>query len=81
MRCSMWKTQGAIISPWREDVILGADKADEQFYFVLTAKKNYNLDIYYWERPSDGASGSMERSRSDAAPRRIERPPTTIQNR
>ena len=24
------------------------------YIMVLTAKKNYNLDIYYWERPSDG---------------------------
>lgn len=44
---SMWKTQGATISPWHEDVILGADKAGEQFYFVLTAEKYWNGNLVF----------------------------------
>lgn len=34
---------------WRSDHPIAT------YIMVLTAKKNYNLDIYYWERPSDGA--------------------------
>ena len=33
---------------WRSDNPIAT------YIMVLTAKKNYNLDIYYWERPSDG---------------------------
>ena len=32
-----------------------SDKPIATYIMVLTAKKNFNLDIYYWERPSDGA--------------------------
>lgn len=31
-----------------------SDNPIATYIMVLTAKKNYNLDIYYWERPSDG---------------------------
>lgn len=34
---------------WRSDNPIAT------YIMVLTAKKNYNLDIYYWERPSDSA--------------------------
>lgn len=32
-----------------------SDNPIATYIMVLTAKKNYNIDIYYWERPSDGA--------------------------
>jgi hypothetical protein len=38
---SLWKTQGATVSPWRKDVILGAEKDGEQIYFVLTADNDW----------------------------------------
>jgi hypothetical protein len=38
---SLWKTRGATISPWRSDVILGAQKADNETWFVLTAAKEW----------------------------------------
>lgn len=37
-----------LIYHWRSDYPIAT------YIMVMTAKKNYNLDIYYWERPSDG---------------------------
>ena len=44
---SLWKTQGATISPWRDDVILGAEKTGEQTYFVLTSDKNWQGKLIF----------------------------------
>jgi hypothetical protein len=38
---SLWKTQGATIQPWRSDVILGAEKTENETYFVLTAETEW----------------------------------------
>lgn len=38
---SLWKTRGATVSPWRSDVILGAEKADNETFFVLTCEKDW----------------------------------------
>lgn len=38
---SLWKTQGATVSPWHKDVIIGAEKDGEQIYFVLTADNDW----------------------------------------
>ena len=38
---SLWKTQGARIEPWRSDVVLGAEKTENETYFVLTSEKNW----------------------------------------
>lgn len=38
---SLWKTQGATIQPWRADVALGAEKTENETYFVLTAETNW----------------------------------------
>ena len=44
---SLWKTQGATISPWREDVILGAEQNDGTNYFVLTADKDWEGKLVF----------------------------------
>jgi hypothetical protein len=38
---SLWKTRGATITPWRSEVILGAEKGDNETCFVLTAAKDW----------------------------------------
>ncbi len=38
---SLWKTQGAHFYPWRQDVILGAEKTNEEMYFVITAENKW----------------------------------------
>ena len=38
---SLMKTQGATVSPWRSDVVLGAEKTGDQIYWVLTAEKDW----------------------------------------
>lgn len=44
---SLWKSQGATISPWRNDVILGAEKSDKGIYFVLTSKNNWEGKLIF----------------------------------
>jgi hypothetical protein len=44
---SLWKTQGANIQPWRSDVVLGAEKNDEEIYFSLTAKNDWNGKLFF----------------------------------
>lgn len=44
---SLWKTQGATISPWREDVILGAAPNGAQTYFVLTAENKWQGKLVF----------------------------------
>ena len=38
---SLWKTQGAHVYPWREDVIIGACKSGNESYFVITAQNDW----------------------------------------
>jgi hypothetical protein len=38
---SLWKTMGATLQPWRNDVVLGAEKAGKETLFVLTAGKEW----------------------------------------
>jgi len=35
---SLWKTQGATVQPWRSNVVLGAEKTENETYFVLAAE-------------------------------------------
>ncbi len=44
---SLWKSQGATIQPWRSNVILGADKKDDQIYFVLTSEKDWEGKLVF----------------------------------
>ncbi len=44
---SLWKSQGATIQPWRSDVILGAEKSDNQIYFVLTAENDWEGKLIF----------------------------------
>lgn len=48
------------------------------YLMVLTAKKNYNLDIYYWERPSDGAMIPFRYYYSDESPDLISQKASTV---
>jgi hypothetical protein len=47
---SLWKTQGATIQPWRRDVILGAEKTNDEIYFVLTADNDWEGKLIF-DRP------------------------------
>ena len=44
---SLWKTQGTHILPWREDVIIGAEKKDDQTYLVITAEKDWEGTLVF----------------------------------
>jgi len=44
---SLWKTQGATIQPWRSDVILGAEKTENETYFVLTAETDWEGKLVF----------------------------------
>ena len=44
---SLMKTQGATVSPWREDVVLGAEKNENALYFVLTAEKDWTGKVVF----------------------------------
>jgi len=44
---SLWKSQGAHIYPWREDVIIGAETNNEETYFVLTSEKNWEGKLLF----------------------------------
>jgi len=44
---SLWKTQGAHVYPWRKDVMIGAEKAGEETYFVITAKKDWEGKLVF----------------------------------
>lgn len=43
----LWKTQGAHVYPWREDVILGAEKNDDQTYIIISAEKNWEGKLIF----------------------------------
>ncbi len=44
---SFWKTQGAHIYPWREDIIIGAKKSGDEIYFVLKADNDWEGKIVF----------------------------------
>ena len=44
---SLWKTQGATVQPWRADVILGAEKIENETYFVLTAETDWEGKLVF----------------------------------
>lgn len=44
---SLWKTRGAHLYPWRKDVILGAEKADDKTYFVITSEKDWKGTLLF----------------------------------
>jgi hypothetical protein len=44
---SLWKTQGASIQPWREDVILGAEKNGKHTYFVLRVENSWEGTLIF----------------------------------
>ena len=44
---SLWKTQGAHVYPWRNDVIIGAEKTENQTYIVITAEKDWNGKLVF----------------------------------
>lgn len=44
---SLWKTQGAHIYPWREDVIIGAEKSGDDTYFVVTAESDWEGNFVF----------------------------------
>ncbi len=44
---SLWKTQGAHIYPWRNDVIIGAEKTGDKTYIVITAENDWNGKLVF----------------------------------
>ena len=44
---SLWKTQGAHVFPWREDVIIGAEKSGDETYFVITAENDWQGKLVF----------------------------------
>jgi hypothetical protein len=44
---SLWKTQGAHVYPWRKDVIIGAEKAGDEIYFVITAENEWEGKLVF----------------------------------
>jgi hypothetical protein len=44
---SLWKTHGTTIQPWRNDVILGTEKTDDEIYFVLTADNDWEGKLIF----------------------------------
>jgi hypothetical protein len=44
---SLWKSQGATIQPWRSDVILGAEKINDEIYFVLSAESDWEGKLVF----------------------------------
>ncbi|MDB4583337.1 hypothetical protein N9164_09310, partial [Draconibacterium sp.] len=43
----LWKTQGTHIYPWREDVIIGAEKSGDETYIVITAEKEWQGKVVF----------------------------------
>lgn len=44
---SLWKTQGATILPWRNDVIFGAEETENGTCLVITAKNDWNGKLLF----------------------------------
>jgi hypothetical protein len=43
----LWKTQGVILSPWRQDVIWGAVRQGHELYLVVRAAKSWQGRIFF----------------------------------
>ena len=44
---SLWKTQGTHVYPWREDLIIGAEKSGSETYIVITAEKEWKGKLVF----------------------------------
>lgn len=44
---SLWKTQGATLSPWRDDVMLGAEKTEDGTCFVIQAENDWEGKLVF----------------------------------
>jgi len=44
---SLWKTLGATVQPWRNDVVLGAEKTANETIFVLVAEKDWEGQLLF----------------------------------
>ena len=44
---SLWKSQGAVVRPWRNDLILGAGKTDSGICFVLKCEKEWKGKLIF----------------------------------
>ncbi len=44
---SLWKTQGAHIYPWRNDVIIGAEQTGDKTYIVITAENDWSGKLVF----------------------------------
>ncbi len=44
---SLWKTLGATVSPWRKDVIIGAEKTNGNNYFVIKTEKDWEGKLIF----------------------------------
>ena len=44
---SLWKTQGTHIYPWRNDVIIGAEKFGDETYIVITAENDWSGKLVF----------------------------------
>jgi hypothetical protein len=43
----LWKTQGTHIFPWREDLIIGAEKTGEETYIVINAQNDWEGKLVF----------------------------------
>jgi hypothetical protein len=44
---SLWKTQGAHVYPWRSDVIIGAEKSNDEIYVVVTSENDWSGELVF----------------------------------
>lgn len=44
---SLWKTQGAHIYPWRNDVYIGAEKSGNQTYFIIASENDWEGNLIF----------------------------------
>jgi len=44
---SLWKTQGTHVYPWREDVIIGAEKTNDETYIVINADNEWSGKLVF----------------------------------
>jgi len=51
---AMYKTQGAYINNWREDVLIGATSVDDTLYLYLSSEEDWNGMVFFdFERHKD----------------------------
>ena len=43
----LWKTRGTHVYPWREDIIIGAEKNGDETYIVIIAEKNWEGKLVF----------------------------------